>query len=153
MADENISIEIADKVSPSISNKHVKIAENARAADAAVKNLKTQLGSLNTSALANIQAATQGATQALQQNALAAQRLSSEQARTASAAAQAAAAQTRVTTAATQSQTASQNLAAATTRANTNSQSDRRLINCRLMGETLSSREFNATSKRSASRQ
>lgn len=119
MADENISIEIADKVSPSISNKLVKIAENARAADAAVKNLKTQLGSLNTSALANIQAATQGATQALQQNALAAQRLASEQARTASAAAQAAAAQTRVTTAATQSQTASQNLAAATTRANT----------------------------------
>ena len=32
MADENISIEIADKVSPSISNKLVKIAENARAA-------------------------------------------------------------------------------------------------------------------------
>ena len=119
MADENISIEIADKVSPSISNKLVKIAENARAADAAVKNLKTQLGSLNTSALANIQAATQGATQALQQNALAAQRLASEQARTASAAAQAAAAQQRVATAATQSQTAAQNLAAATTRANT----------------------------------
>ena len=119
MADENISIEIADKVSPSISNKLVKIAENARLADAAVKNLKTQLGSLNTSALANIQAATQGATQALQQNALAAQRLATEQQRTATAAAQAAAAQQRVTTAATQSQTASQNLAAATTRANT----------------------------------
>lgn len=67
MADENISIEIADKVSPSISNKLVKIAENARAADAAVKNLQTQLASLNSSALSNIQAATQGATQALQQ--------------------------------------------------------------------------------------
>ena len=119
MADENISIEIADKVSPSISNKLVKIAENARAADAAVKNLKTQLASLNTSALANIQAATQGATQALQQNALAAQRLASEQARTASAAAQAAAAQTKAATATTQGATAAQALAAATARTTT----------------------------------
>lgn len=119
MADENISIEIADKVSPSISNKLVKIAENARAADAAVKNLQTQLASLNSSALSNIQAATQGATQALQQNALAAQRLATEQARTASAAAQAAAAQTRASTAQTQGATAAQNLAAATTRSTT----------------------------------
>lgn len=111
MADENISIEIADKVSPSISNKLVKIAENARAADAAVKNLQTQLASLNSSALSNIQAATQGATQALRQNALAAQRLATEQARTASAAAQAAAAQTRASTAQTQGQTAAQRLA------------------------------------------
>ncbi len=119
MADENISIEIADKVSPSISNKLVKIAENARAADAAVKNLQTQLASLNSSALSNIQAATQGATQALQQNALAAQRLATEQARTASAAAQAAAAQTRASTAQTQGATAAQNLASATTRSTT----------------------------------
>lgn len=119
MADENVSIEIADKVSPSISNKLVKIAENARAADAAVKNLQTQLASLNSSALSNIQAATQGATQALQQNALAAQRLATEQARTASAAAQAAAAQTRASTAQTQGATAAQNLAAATTRSTT----------------------------------
>lgn len=119
MADENVSIEIADKVSPSISNKLVKIAENARAADAAVKNLQTQIASLNSSALSNIQAATQGATQALQQNALAAQRLATEQARTASAAAQAAAAQTRASTAQTQGATAAQNLAAATTRSTT----------------------------------
>lgn len=119
MADENISIEIADKVSPSISNKLVKIAENARAADAAVKNLQTQLASLNSSALSNIQAATQGATQALQQNALAAQRLATEQQRTASAAAQAAAAQTRASTAQTQGATAAQNLASATTRSTT----------------------------------
>lgn len=119
MADENISIEIADKVSPSISNKLVKIAENARAADAAVKNLQTQLASLNSSALSNIQAATQGATQALRQNAIAAQRMATEQARTASAAANAAAAQTRASTAQTQGATAAQALAAATTRSTT----------------------------------
>ena len=119
MADENISIEIADKVSPSISNKLVKIAENARAADAAVKNLQTQLASLNSSALSNIQAATQGATQAIQQNALAAQRLATEQQRTAAQTANAAAAQTRASTAQTQGATAAQNLASATTRSTT----------------------------------
>lgn len=119
MSDENISIEIADKVSPSISNKLVKIAENARLADAAVQNLKSQLASLNTGALANIQAAASNATSAIQSTALASQRLATEQARTATAAAQAAAAQARVTTATTQGQTAAQNLATATTRANT----------------------------------
>ena len=75
MADENISIEIADKVSPSISNKLVKIAENARAADAAVKNLKTQLASLNTGALNVIMQSAQNAANALSQTTLAAQRL------------------------------------------------------------------------------
>ena len=119
MADENISIEIADKVSPSISNKLVKIAENARAADAAVKNLQTQLASLNVGALANIQAVASNAATAINSTALASQRLATEQARTATAAAQAAAAQQRVTTAATQGQTAAQALATATTRTNT----------------------------------
>ena len=119
MADENISIEIADKVSPSISNKLVKIAENARAADAAVKNLKTQLASLNTGALNVIMQSAQNAANALSQTTLAAQRLATEQQRTASAAAQAAAAQTRATTAQTQGASAAQNLAAATTRSTT----------------------------------
>ena len=119
MADENISIEIADKVSPSISNKLVKIAENARAADAAVKNLQTQLASLNTGALNVIMQNAQNATNALSQTTLAAQRLATEQQRTASAAAQAAAAQTRATTAQTQGASAAQNLAAATTRSAT----------------------------------
>ena len=119
MADENISIEIADKVSPSISNKLVKIAENARAADAAVKNLQTQLASLNTGALNVIMQSAQNAANALSQTTLAAQRLATEQARTASAAAQAAAAQTRASTAQTQGATAAQNLAAATTRSTT----------------------------------
>lgn len=119
MSDENISIEVADKVSPSISNKLVKIAENARNADAAVKNLQTQLASLNVGALANIQAVASNAATAINSTALASQRLATEQARTATAAAQAAAAQQRVTTAATQGQTAAQALATATVRTNT----------------------------------
>lgn len=119
MSDENISIEVADKVSPSISNKLVKIAENARNADAAVKNLQTQLASLNVGALANIQAVASNAATAINSTALASQRLATEQARTATAAAQAAAAQQRVTTAATQGQTAAQALATATARTNT----------------------------------
>ena len=91
MADENISIEIADKVSPSISNKLVKIAENARLADAAVKNLQSQLAALNTGALNVILQGASNATKALQNTTLAAQKLATEQQRTATAAAQAAA--------------------------------------------------------------
>ena len=119
MADENISIEIADKVSPSISNKLVKIAENARLADAAVKNLQSQLAALNTGALNVILQGASNATKALQGTTLAAQKLATEQQRTAAAAAQAAAAQTKAATATTQGATAAQQLAAATTRANT----------------------------------
>lgn len=119
MADENISIEIADKVSPSISTKLNRIATEARSADAAVKNLQTQLAAINVGGLSQLINASANATRQLQAGAVAAQRLATEQQRTATAAAQAAAAQQRVTTAATQSQTAAQNLAAATTRANT----------------------------------
>lgn len=122
MADENISIEIADKVSPSISNKLLKIAENARNADSAVQRLKTQLASLNAGALSQIQSVANSATQAINQNAIAAQRLATEQQRTAGAAAQAAAAQTRATTAQTQGQTAAQQLATATARTATEQQ-------------------------------
>lgn len=122
MADENISIEIADKVSPSISNKLLKIAENARNADSAVQRLKTQLASLNTGALSQIQSVANSATQAINQSAIAAQRLATEQQRTAGAAAQAAAAQTRATTAQTQGQTAAQQLATATARTATEQQ-------------------------------
>lgn len=116
MADENISIEIADKVSPSISNKLVKIAENARLADAAVKNLQSQLAALNTGALNLILQGASNATKALQNTTLAAQKLATEQQRTATAAAQAAAAQTKAATATTQGATAAQQLAAATAR-------------------------------------
>ena len=119
MADENISIEVADKVSPSISTKLNRIATEARSADAAVKNLQTQLAAINVGGLLQLINASANATRQLQAGAVAAQRLATEQQRTATAAAQAAAAQQRVTTAATQSQTAAQNLAAATTRANT----------------------------------
>ena len=119
MADENISIEIADKVSPSISNKLVKIAENARLADAAVKNLQSQLAALNTGALNVILQGASNATKALQGTTLAAQKLATEQQRTATAAAQAAAAQTKAATATTQGATAAQQLAAATARTTT----------------------------------
>lgn len=119
MADENISIEIADKVSPSISTKLNRIATEARSADAAVKNLQTQLAAINVGGLSQLINASANATRQLQAGVVAAQRLATEQQRTATAAAQAAAAQQRVATAATQSQTAAQNLAAATTRANT----------------------------------
>lgn len=119
MADENISIEIADKISPSISNKLVKIAENARLADAAVKNLQSQLAALNTGALNVILQGASNATKALQGTTLAAQKLATEQQRTATAAAQAAAAQTKAATATTQGATAAQQLAAATARTTT----------------------------------
>lgn len=119
MADENISIEIADKVSPSISNKLVKIAENARLADAAVKNLQSQLAALNTGALNVILQGASNATKALQGTTLAAQKLATEQQRTATAAAQAATAQTKAATATTQGATAAQQLAAATARTTT----------------------------------
>lgn len=119
MADENISVEIADKVSPSISNKLVKIAENARLADAAVKNLQSQLAALNTGALNVILQGASNATKALQGTTLAAQKLATEQQRTATAAAQAAAAQTKAATATTQGATAAQQLAAATARTTT----------------------------------
>ena len=119
MADENISIEIADKVSPSISNKLVKIAENARLADAAVKNLQSQLAALNTGALNVILQGASNATKALQGTTLASQKLATEQQRTATAAAQAAAAQTKAATATTQGATAAQQLAAATARTTT----------------------------------
>lgn len=119
MADEKISIEIVDKVAPTISAKLSKIATDARSADAAIKNLQAQLASINTGALSQISNATTIATRQLQAGAFASQRLATEQQKTATAAAQAAVAQQRVATAATQSQTAVQNLAAATTRANT----------------------------------
>lgn len=116
---ENIEIKVQDKVSPSISTKLQTIASNARTADAAVKNLQTQLASLNTGALNVIMQSASNAARALQQTTLAAQKLATEQQRTATAAAQAAAAQTRAATAATQGATAQQTLAAATTRAST----------------------------------
>lgn len=49
MADENISIQIQDKVSPSISTKLKTIASDARDADAAVKNLQAQLKGISAS--------------------------------------------------------------------------------------------------------
>lgn len=119
MADENIEIKVQDKVSPSISTKLRTIASEARNADAAVKNLQTQLSAINVGGLSQLINASASATRQLQQGALAAQRLATEQQRTATAAAQAAAAQTRVATAATQGATAQANLATATQRTQT----------------------------------
>ena len=131
MADENISIEIADKVSPSISNKLVKIAENARLADAAVKNLQSQLAALNTGALNVILQGASNATKALQgttlaaqklataqtQGQTAAQRLATEQARTAKEQANSAAAADRAALAALRLQQAQDKAAQSSQRA------------------------------------
>lgn len=130
MADENISIEIADKVSPSISTKLNRIATEARSADAAVKNLQTQLAAINVGGLSQLINASANATRQLQAGAVAAQRLATEQQRTATAAQNLAAATTRANTAQTQGQTAAQRLATeqartATQTANAAAASDR----------------------------
>ncbi|WEM33670.1 hypothetical protein PSAKC1_00029 [Pseudomonas phage PSA-KC1] len=75
MADENIEIKVQDKVSPSISTKLRTIASEARNADAAVKNLQTQLSAINVGGLSQLINASASATRQLQQGALAAQRL------------------------------------------------------------------------------
>ena len=49
MADENISIQIQDKVSPSVSTKLKAIATDARTADAAVKSLQNALKGISAS--------------------------------------------------------------------------------------------------------
>jgi len=140
MADENIEIEVQDKVSESISTKLKNIAREARGADSAVKLLQESLNSVSASglsrlqnelnrtaisqqrlatetqktqaAMANVETALNRAIAAETNAATAAQRLATEQQKTAQAAQRAAAA-------ATQSQTATQNLATATTRATT----------------------------------
>ncbi|WBF76828.1 hypothetical protein PSV3_00126 [Septimatrevirus PSV32] len=83
MADENIEIKVQDKVSPSISTKLRTIASEARNADAAVKNLQTQLSAINVGGLSQLINASASATRQLQQGALAAQRLTTEQQRAA----------------------------------------------------------------------
>lgn len=119
MSDERIDIEIQDKVSPGISAKIREIAKASRDADSAVSKLKSQLSTLNSGALSQLQQIVANTTTAISQNALAQQRLATEMQRTASATANAQAAQTRATTAQTQGATAAQNLAAATTRSAT----------------------------------
>jgi tape measure domain-containing protein len=133
MSDENISIEITDKVSASVASKILRIADNARTANDAVTRLQTALGAINSNALNQLTLNSNNATRAIQQNAFslqrlateqqrtaeAAQRLTTEQQRTAAAAAAAAAAQARASTAQTQGQTAAQRLAQAQTQANT----------------------------------
>lgn len=127
MTTESIVIEVADKVSTSISNKMQKIAADARTADSAVEKLKTTLAALAGSSVAKLQAEMSRLSGELQrmttvqnqlsaaqaQAATAAQRLATEQQRTATATANAAAAQTRALTATTQGATASQRLATA----------------------------------------
>jgi len=117
MSDERIDVVVEDKVSPGISKKIKAIGDAAISADTAVARLKQNLANLNANALQNLQRVLQTATQTINQNALAQQRLLTLQQRTVGAAAQAAAAQIRVNTAATQGATAQQRLAAATAQA------------------------------------
>lgn len=108
---ERIDIEVADKVSPEPARKIRDIGAAARSSYTAVERLKQQLASINVSAVQRLQQQLNANTNALSRNALANQRLASEQQRTATAAAQAAAATARVSTAQTQGALAAQRLA------------------------------------------
>lgn len=101
---ENIEIKVQDKVSSSVSDKLKAIASDARAGYEAVTKLQSALNSLKPGALSNLQAAANNATRAIQQNAIASQRLATAQAQTA-------AASVRVSTAQNQAATAAQRLA------------------------------------------
>lgn len=116
MSDERIDIEIQDKVSPRIEAKILGIATAAREANSAISKLKTQLATLNNGALSQLQQAANSATTAINQNAMANQRLATELQRTAAATANAQTAQARTNTAQTQGATAAQQLATVTAR-------------------------------------
>jgi tape measure domain-containing protein len=83
VAGENISIEITDKVSSSISQKLSDIASKARTAHGAIKTLKEQLDLISGGALSKLEGISSRATRELQRASIASQRLATEQQRTA----------------------------------------------------------------------
>lgn len=118
MADENIIIKVEDQVSTGPAAKLREIAAEARTAFSALERLQKELNSLNASGLQKITTQAKAATKALQDNALASQRLATEQQRTATQAQRLATEQQRTAQAATQvaeanarAQTAAQRLA------------------------------------------
>lgn len=97
---ENIEIKVQDQVSSSISTKLQAIASDARAGYDAVTKLQSALNALKPGALSNIQASANNATKAIQQNAIASQRLATAQAQTATASQRLATAQNQTATSA-----------------------------------------------------
>lgn len=67
MADERIDVEVTDKVSSSVERKLKGIGDAAGSAHSFVERLKTELGSLNTSALLKLETASNSTTRALAQ--------------------------------------------------------------------------------------
>jgi len=65
MADERIDVEVTDKVSANVEKKLREIGDAAGSAHTFVERLKAELGSMNTSALVKLQAASNSTTRAL----------------------------------------------------------------------------------------
>ncbi|QBZ71756.1 hypothetical protein [Pseudomonas phage KP1] len=119
---ENIEIKVQDQVSSSISTKLKAIASDARDGHSAVTTLQNALASLNSGALSTITQNANAATRAISQNALASQRLATEQQKTATAANQAATAQQNLATATVRTGTAQAQAATAAQRLATEQQ-------------------------------
>jgi len=124
MADERIDIEIGDKVSPNVRKKVLEIADAARRADSAVMKLKSQLASVDETALNKLANASAKVTNALARETNVNARLTSANARMSDATNRAALSQQKLatetarTTAAQQrASVASANAAAAQSRA------------------------------------
>lgn len=117
MSDERIQIEIQDKVAPSIENKLTGIAGASRVAHDHIERLKSALRTIDSSAITALARANTLAMKAINDNALASQRLRTEEQRTQQQTINAALAQQKLQTAATATATAQQALAAATSRA------------------------------------
>src|SRR5688572_1311220 len=117
MSDEKIQIEIQDKVAPSIENKLTGIAGASRVAHDHIERLKSALRTIDSSAITALARANTLAMKAINDNALASQRLRTEEQRTQQQTLNAATAQQKLQTAATATATAQQALAAATARA------------------------------------
>lgn len=116
MADsDQISVEVTDKVSSSISTKLQKIASDARAAHTSIVALQSALDAISVNSLTQLSRASQNATNSLRQTVNATNQLSTAQANATRANANAAAAQTRAATATIQNATASQRLTNAQT--------------------------------------
>ncbi|MBN46214.1 MAG: hypothetical protein CMH23_07040 [Methylophaga sp.] len=98
MADERIDIEIGDKVSPNVRKKVLEIADAARRADSAVARLKTQLASIDDSALNKLANASAKVTNALARETNAQARLTSANARMTNASNRAALSQQKLAT-------------------------------------------------------
>jgi tape measure domain-containing protein len=113
MSDERIDIEIQDKISSDISIKLTGIATTAREANTAVSELKRELASIKATGLNALKTALNNGTAAINNNALASQKLQQAQAKTAIATAKLQMAQAKTNAAQTMGAVAAQRLATA----------------------------------------